>query len=123
MKVGERLKHLRVKKKLKQDDIAKLLGITRAAYSKVETGKIELTLKHIRKLTDYFKVSADWLINGSKPGSPGPGFDGFSFGEFEDSIKRMLGDMNNSPVFLHGILSHYHEMLEKRSIAELGIES
>ena len=45
-----------------QKDIAAILGISQQHYSKYEVGTYELPLRHFITLTEYFGVSADYLI-------------------------------------------------------------
>ncbi len=57
-----RLKELRLKSGKKQTDVAEFLGVTPAAFSYYETGKRELDSASIIKLSEYFSVSADYLL-------------------------------------------------------------
>jgi transcriptional regulator with XRE-family HTH domain len=64
--VGNRLRELREELGWKQSDLAKLLNIERAAVSKLETGRTPLTDDRIIFLSEYFKVSTDYLLNRTK---------------------------------------------------------
>ena len=57
-----RLKQLRTENDVSQSDIAKLLDVTRQAYSRYERGDREPDLEMLCKLADYFNVSVDYLI-------------------------------------------------------------
>lgn len=57
-----RFKELRIKNNLTQMDIAKYLGITRAAYTNIENGKRETDYKTLDKLARLFNVSIDYLL-------------------------------------------------------------
>lgn len=50
------LRMLRTHKNLKQDDLAKLLGVSRAAYSHYETARVLPSTDSLRVLADYYKV-------------------------------------------------------------------
>lgn len=63
MEVYEKIRNLREDADLKQEFLAKYLGITRPQYSLYETGKREFKLEHIRKLCLYFNISADAVLN------------------------------------------------------------
>lgn len=63
MQIHERIKNLREDADLKQDTIAKHLGITRPQYSLYETGKREFKLEHIRKICLFYNISADAILN------------------------------------------------------------
>jgi CheY-like chemotaxis protein len=61
--MGERIKYLRGKLGLKQEDVAKELGVGRTTVTNYETGFSEPLLKHLRKLAAFFDVSIDYLLN------------------------------------------------------------
>lgn len=67
MSFQERLKKLRLDKKLTQDDMAKLLGITRQAYGYYEsaTNHRETDRKTTKKLANFFNVPIDYLLENS----------------------------------------------------------
>ena len=56
------LQKLRKQNKLSQNDLAKLLGVTRQAVSLYEQGKRQLKDKDIAVLTKYFDVSRNYLL-------------------------------------------------------------
>lgn len=60
-----RIKQLRMEKNIKQDVLAKLLGLEVAGISKLETGRVPLKDEYIIKLADYFEVSTDYLLGKS----------------------------------------------------------
>lgn len=57
-----RIKALRAEKNIKQDVLAKLLGLEIAGISKLETGRVPLKDEYIVKLAEYFNVSTDYLL-------------------------------------------------------------
>ena len=57
-----RLKLLRKKNKLTQAELSKILGISQASYSLYETGKQDLTISLLLKLSRYYKTSPDYII-------------------------------------------------------------
>ena len=60
--LGERLRLLRMEKRMRQVDIAELLGITQAHYQRIEKGKINIPTLTLCILADYFDVSTDYLL-------------------------------------------------------------
>jgi len=58
----ERLRTLRAAAKLSQDDVARRLGVTRAAYSKYETGKSCPNPDALWQLAQLFAVTIDDLL-------------------------------------------------------------
>lgn len=60
--LGKRLRDLRLKKGLKQLDLADMLGVSRTTYTQYETGRSEPDLATIIKLAQFFGVSVDYLL-------------------------------------------------------------
>jgi len=58
---GKRLKGLRIGDELTQEDVAKVLGTTKATISRYETGKHSPGVSEIVMLADYFKINPYWL--------------------------------------------------------------
>jgi transcriptional regulator with XRE-family HTH domain len=54
---GSIIKKIRKSKSLKQETVAKELGISQAAYSKIENNITELTVRHCRILSRVFGVN------------------------------------------------------------------
>jgi len=52
------LKELRKQKKLRQGDIAKVLGVTRQQYNFIENGKrqVDMNLPTVSKIADFFDI-------------------------------------------------------------------
>lgn len=61
--LGEKIKQLRTKQNLSQKDFAKLLKIERSQISKIESGKVNLTLERILKISKALGVSLDQLFS------------------------------------------------------------
>ena len=55
---------IRIRKQhgLKQSDVARVLGTTQQMYSRYENSENELPLHHLKKLCEYYQVSADWFL-------------------------------------------------------------
>ena len=58
----ERLKWLAGESGLSQEKLAKLLGISQPLVSLILLGKRELTVPHIRKLAEHFRLSPRYFI-------------------------------------------------------------
>lgn len=58
----KRLKDLREDNELKQDDIAKLLKITRQQYSLYELGKRTIPIDLLNTLANFYNTSVDYII-------------------------------------------------------------
>ena len=62
MAISLRLKDIRKKSKMTQTDIAKILGITREAYGMYESGKRQVSIEVLDKLSEYYGLSIDYLV-------------------------------------------------------------
>lgn len=60
---SERLIDLRYNKKLKQYEIANILGIYKGLYNQYETEYVVIPTKHLNTLCNYFEVSFDYIFN------------------------------------------------------------
>ena len=57
------LRGIREDRDIKQKDIAKYLNVSQNTYSQYETGVISLTADILIKLSDYYNVSIDYLLD------------------------------------------------------------
>ncbi|MDQ7791547.1 MAG: S24 family peptidase [Clostridia bacterium] len=64
--IGERLKYLREKHNLTQEDLAKATGLQRGNISHYEKNKIKPSSDAIIALASFFKISTDWLLYGKE---------------------------------------------------------
>ena len=58
----KRLKELRRQQERTQADLARLLGVNRTAISKLELGQQQASAAQLLKLSRYFNVSVDFLL-------------------------------------------------------------
>lgn len=63
MKLSEKIKLLRKKRGLSQQELADKIGIHITHVSRIENGHYQPSLEVIKKLMDVFEVSADYLLN------------------------------------------------------------
>ena len=57
------LKSIREDRDIKQKDIAKILNVSQNTYFQYETGVISLTAEILIKLSDFYDVSIDYLLD------------------------------------------------------------
>ena len=70
MTLTESLKRIRKQYKMTQEDIAKLLGISRSGYTYYETGKTVPSIEVLKKLSSIYNVSIDDIVdNPAKDGA------------------------------------------------------
>lgn len=60
--LGEKVKLLRKRRGLKQDDLAEVLDLSRSQISNLEKGRRNLSLKQLEKLCEYFKVDISYFL-------------------------------------------------------------
>ena len=62
----ENLKKLRKSCGFRQEEVAKVLGVDRSAYSYYESGKTEPSVTNLIKISRMFKVDVDVLVGNSE---------------------------------------------------------
>ena len=60
------LRGIREDRDIRQTEIAKILNVSQNTYSQYETGVISLTAEVLIKLSDYYGVSIDYLLDRTK---------------------------------------------------------
>ncbi|MCI8538866.1 MAG: helix-turn-helix transcriptional regulator [Oscillibacter sp.] len=70
MQFQDRLYQLRKEKGLSQENLADILGITRQAVQKWESGASRPDMENLVALAQYFGVTLDWLITGVDTAHP-----------------------------------------------------
>ncbi|WP_047758091.1 helix-turn-helix domain-containing protein [Geobacillus sp. ZGt-1] len=70
--LGNRLQELRSKLNMRQEDVAKKIGVGRTTYAMYEQGKREPDYETLLKLADLFEVSTDYLLTGKTVESKKP---------------------------------------------------
>ena len=60
--VGGRVKEARVRKHLSQAQLAEMLGLSSRYISNLETGKQNMSITALAKISDVLEVSADWIL-------------------------------------------------------------
>ena len=65
-----RIRELRVSRGMQQEDLAKLLRVTRVSVSRYETGAHGIDAETILRLCDIFGCTADYLLGRSPVPSP-----------------------------------------------------
>ena len=60
------LRAIREDRDIKQKELAGILNVSQNTYSQYETGVISLTAEVLIKLSDYYGVSIDYLLDRTK---------------------------------------------------------
>ncbi|MDQ1910424.1 helix-turn-helix transcriptional regulator [Paenibacillus sp. GD4] len=64
MKLGKRISELREQRQITQGELARVLGVTRAAMSHYENDRRQPDYETLMKLAKYFAVSVEYVIEG-----------------------------------------------------------
>lgn len=67
LNIGQRLKQLREEKKLTQEDVGNLIGVTKATVNRYETGEIDIKRTIAIKLSKVFNVSPAYIMGWEEP--------------------------------------------------------
>lgn len=59
---GDRLKQLRDEKKLTQEELGKIINVTKVSISGYENGNRNPDIETLHNIADYFNVSSDYLM-------------------------------------------------------------
>lgn len=62
MEINEKIKALRLDNDLTLADVAEIIGTTYQYYQKYEKGKRPIPSRHIKRLCEYYQVSADYIL-------------------------------------------------------------
>lgn len=57
------IKELRKSKKLRQEDLAEILGVTRQTIIAIENNKYDPTLELAMKISEYFEISVNEIFS------------------------------------------------------------
>ncbi|TVU92552.1 helix-turn-helix domain-containing protein [Lactobacillus gasseri] len=60
--IGNKIHDLRIQKHLTQIELSKILHVSQQTITKWENGKAEPSSSALAKISDYFNVSADYLL-------------------------------------------------------------
>lgn len=69
-KVYYNIKLLRETKGEKQETLARALGISQSAYSRIESGESDISLKHILKLCEFYSMEPENFLTWQPPPPP-----------------------------------------------------
>lgn len=63
MNYTKRLYDLRIDNDYRQEDVANFLKISKQAYGMYENGKRNLPIEYLIKLSEFYGVSTDYILN------------------------------------------------------------
>ncbi len=104
-----KLKEIREDHDLTQNDIGKLLSISRQNYSRWETGEKIIPLKHLDTLSNYYQMSFDYLCGLSKENNYKKG--NISKEKIGNRLKKFRKENNITQEELANILNTTHSTI------------
>ncbi len=112
------LKKLRKACGFKQDDVAKVLGVDRSAYSYYEGGKTEPNISNLIKIARMFKVDVDTVVGNSEytqalelESEPGA--------DYDSGIAADISVLERCSADERLLIAWYRQMENKKEILEL----
>lgn len=66
IEIGNRIKLLRKKHKLSQNDLGDIAGLHGSNIGRIEKGTVLPTAEVILKISEHFSVTSDWLLTGQE---------------------------------------------------------
>lgn len=126
MKFGDRLKSIRLKNDMTQEEIGNLLNKSKNNISQYETGKREPDLETLKIISNYFKVSLDYLLGNTDDPIPVRDVDQDLNDELDTESKwlNFLKNLSGDSMFYQyenideeqklAIMDEYKDKLEKK---------
>ncbi|MEI7026099.1 helix-turn-helix domain-containing protein [Paenibacillus sp. y28] len=65
MKLGKRISELREQQKITQEELARIIGVTRAALSHYENDRRQPAYDTLKKIAQFFSVSVEYVMEDS----------------------------------------------------------
>lgn len=101
--IGKRMKLLRGNRT--QEDIAKMIGVSRARYSHYENGRSEPDLAMLQKLADFHNVSIDYLLGRSDSTGTNPVTIAGRDINLTNEELQLFNELKKHPVMFHDLAS------------------
>lgn len=124
--VGERIKLARKELHLQQKDVAEAIGVSASHLSEVESGKANPNAEFLKKLSEKYNISVEYIIHGRGEIFYSDGSNitdqPFDFKSDVDTLEKLIWLLRNSPYFKLTMLTqamkfvHQEEDLIKSSI-------
>lgn len=102
--IGLRIRWLRQRESKGQLPVAVALDLSVPAYSKIETGKTDISVSRLFQIADYFGVGTDYLLHGDPSES--------KLALENAELKEQLGVVNEYCILLQRRLIEWYEEVE-----------
>ncbi len=101
--IDTKLKMLRISRNLTQDEVAEKIGISQAAYAKLEAGQTRLTIDRAGQLAELYEIEPEYFFTNEKitnfntgNNSHGGLFHNSTYNNVEKDFFEKLLEENNS---------------------------
>jgi transcriptional regulator with XRE-family HTH domain len=108
MSIGERIKELRVQKKMTQSDLAKEVGLTYVQVGRYETQKSFPSAEVVQKLAQALDTTTDYLMNGATDNATAQLADKELLRQFKEVEKLDAEDKHLIKTFLDAFITKRH---------------
>lgn len=108
------LRKIRHEKKITMKEVATAIGVAESTISLYETGKHQPDFETLKKLSNYYSVSIDYILNWEIPK--------IQMSNFEYDMSAWYLDKTNSALKTLANISDYLNEAEKTSIKDTGIK-
>lgn len=109
MTMGERLRELRLRRNISQEEVARNIGITRSAYSHYEINNRQPVYDTLIKLAAYFDVSLDYVVGGVPNAAKPETFDTSDSAQILELLQNMDEDQRQATLrLMHELVSSSH---------------
>jgi transcriptional regulator with XRE-family HTH domain len=100
MSIANKIKDLREKKHLKQEDLAKKIGVSRLMFGKYERGKAAPSAETLQKMAQVLEVSVDYLLSNDEKNEGSPGFGDKTLQNYFKEIDKMSDEERGHVKFI-----------------------
>lgn len=114
LNIGQRLKQLREEKKLTQEDVGNMIGVTKATVNRYETGEIDIKRTVAVKLSKVFDVSPAYIMGWEEsPSNDLSALEQYGIKPIKTKKFRMLGEIVcGQPIYCNEEYETYIEASE-----------
>lgn len=118
--MNERIRLIRTKNGLTQDQFAEIIGITKSSVSLLESGRNSPSEQTIRAICEKFMVRRQWLLDGIEPMKQASSNDDFTAinealqlgSENKTKLLRLIADMPDP--LLDEMVKYFKDKLKDR---------
>ncbi len=100
MSIANKIKDLRTSKHLKQEDLAKKIGVSRLMLGRYERGEAIPSAETLQKIAQVLEVSTDYLLSSDEKNEDSPGFGDKALQKYLTEIDKMSDEERSHVKFI-----------------------